>query len=110
MADEHHGTKELASAIRAGAERRPEQIDGAPMRRLGFDAVVVVDPVALDRDRVFLGCVVGEDRTAAAARIVAEHIAGDPAGHVIERDPAAGELVVHAAVVVDVVVRHLEAL
>ena len=28
MADEHHGTKELASAIRAGAERRPEQAFG----------------------------------------------------------------------------------
>lgn len=28
MADVHHGTKELASAIRAGAERRPEQAFG----------------------------------------------------------------------------------
>src|SRR5688572_22952314 len=28
MADEHHGTKELASAIRAGAARRPEQAFG----------------------------------------------------------------------------------
>ena len=28
MADEHHGTKELASAIRAGASRRPEQAFG----------------------------------------------------------------------------------
>ena len=28
MADEHHGTRELASAIRAGAERRPEQAFG----------------------------------------------------------------------------------
>ena len=28
VADEHHGTKELASAIRAGASRRPEQAFG----------------------------------------------------------------------------------
>src|SRR5688572_10351112 len=28
MADEHHGTKELASAIRAGVARRPEQAFG----------------------------------------------------------------------------------
>jgi len=28
VANEHHGTKELASAIRAGAERRPEQAFG----------------------------------------------------------------------------------
>ena len=28
MADEHHGTKELASAIRAGASRRPDQAFG----------------------------------------------------------------------------------
>jgi len=28
MADEHHGTKELAAAIRAGAARRPEQAFG----------------------------------------------------------------------------------
>jgi hypothetical protein len=28
MADEHHGTKELASAIRAGAARRPDQAFG----------------------------------------------------------------------------------
>lgn len=28
MADEHHGTRELASAIRAGAVRRPEQAFG----------------------------------------------------------------------------------
>jgi hypothetical protein len=28
MSDEHHGTKELASAIRAGAARRPDQAFG----------------------------------------------------------------------------------
>ena len=28
MVDEHHGTKELASAIRAGASRRPDQAFG----------------------------------------------------------------------------------
>jgi len=28
MADQHHGTKELASAIRAGAKRRPDQAFG----------------------------------------------------------------------------------
>ena len=72
--------------------------------------MIVVDEVALDRDRILLHGILHEDGAATAAGIVPEHIAFDPARDIAQRNAAAGELFVRTFVVVNVVVGDLEAL
>ena len=91
-------------------QRLAEEVERAAVRGAGLGAGIAVDEVALDRDRIRLRGVVQEARAAAAAGIVPEHIALDPARDVVQRKAGAGQLVAGALVVVDVVVGDVEAL
>src|SRR5262245_20485016 len=63
--------------VAGDAKRVCEEVKRAAVGRLRLRAGILVDEIALNGDRVFVGGVVEEARATAPARVLSEHIAFD---------------------------------
>ncbi len=97
-------------AVADDVERIAKQVERTAMRRVGLDAGIRLDQIALDRYAVLVGGVVEEQRAAAAATVLGENVALDRAGDIVESHAATDQRIVAAGIVVDVIIGDVEAL